>query len=512
MSLPEDTEPAPLAPPAPPAPPAPSAPPPRDPLRDLLLAAVYAAPEDDDPRLVYADKLLEQGDPRGELVMLQLARARGTIDGEGPAREAALLADEARVEAWGQPLSAAGRCTFERGFPAAIELHRGAKVLPDDPAWATITTVRGISEVSEQVARRLCELPGLRSIEVLPLQLLEELCRTPRRWTRVGAEGPRAPSAEAFAALPELRELSLEVPGRYGAVDLPRALERLHISAGALPELDLGRLPRLVELRLAFRYAEPIAIPPWLQRLVIDSRGPLPQIAFARPSGLESAVLRGDRLAAEALRELASLEELTLSVNQLTGVLDGLPRLRRLSLYCARGVEPDALARLARLEELQVTGASADRAPRLDGLPLQILEWRGLPLAQLPDGLPLRRASVDMPETLGELEEFVARHPILERLELTHLRADPEAELERSSDGPWRSLAARLERSGIRHLHLRAHDQELTLVRDAGGHLSRLHLAGTDFRIAEHLARALARVTSIESAAELPPSLAQLVR
>src|SRR5262249_20747125 len=37
-----------------------------------LLAAVYAAPADDAPRAIYADWLQERGDPRGELIALQL--------------------------------------------------------------------------------------------------------------------------------------------------------------------------------------------------------------------------------------------------------------------------------------------------------------------------------------------------------------------------------------------------------------------------------------------------------
>ena len=39
-----------------------------------LLAAVFAAPDDDAPRRVYADWLLERGDPRGEFIQLQCAR------------------------------------------------------------------------------------------------------------------------------------------------------------------------------------------------------------------------------------------------------------------------------------------------------------------------------------------------------------------------------------------------------------------------------------------------------
>ncbi|MEZ4237102.1 MAG: TIGR02996 domain-containing protein [Myxococcota bacterium] len=34
-------------------------------LDERLLDAVRAAPDDDAPRLVYADRLLERGDPRG---------------------------------------------------------------------------------------------------------------------------------------------------------------------------------------------------------------------------------------------------------------------------------------------------------------------------------------------------------------------------------------------------------------------------------------------------------------
>src|SRR6185436_17673072 len=39
--------------------------------RDALLQAVLAAPDDDAPRLVFADWLLERGDPLGEFITLQ---------------------------------------------------------------------------------------------------------------------------------------------------------------------------------------------------------------------------------------------------------------------------------------------------------------------------------------------------------------------------------------------------------------------------------------------------------
>src|SRR5206468_162610 len=47
---------------------------------ERLFAAVAAAPDDDEPRHVLADHLQELGDPRGELIALQLS-------GKGPKRQ-----------------------------------------------------------------------------------------------------------------------------------------------------------------------------------------------------------------------------------------------------------------------------------------------------------------------------------------------------------------------------------------------------------------------------------------
>ena len=48
-----------------------SPPPPRSPLESAFLRAVLADPADDAPRLIYADWLDEQGDPRGEFMRVQ---------------------------------------------------------------------------------------------------------------------------------------------------------------------------------------------------------------------------------------------------------------------------------------------------------------------------------------------------------------------------------------------------------------------------------------------------------
>src|SRR5215216_4626617 len=80
-----------------------------------LLAAIRAAPDDDAPRLVYADWLDEHGQPeRAEFIRVQCALARR----DSPAlrrREAELLA--AHHDAFAGQLAAPHlRFRFERGF------------------------------------------------------------------------------------------------------------------------------------------------------------------------------------------------------------------------------------------------------------------------------------------------------------------------------------------------------------------------------------------------------------
>ena len=84
-----------------------------------LLAAIRAAPDDDAPRLVYADWLDEHGQPeRAEFIRLQCELARAN-DPSLRRREAELLA--AHHDAFAGPLLAPGfRFRFERGLPVAF--------------------------------------------------------------------------------------------------------------------------------------------------------------------------------------------------------------------------------------------------------------------------------------------------------------------------------------------------------------------------------------------------------
>jgi uncharacterized protein (TIGR02996 family) len=82
-----------------------------------MVDAIVEAPDDDGPRLVYADWLTEQQRPLGEFITLQVQRARGRVSKEARAREDELLASH-RKELLGpfDAVVARSGLRFERGF------------------------------------------------------------------------------------------------------------------------------------------------------------------------------------------------------------------------------------------------------------------------------------------------------------------------------------------------------------------------------------------------------------
>jgi uncharacterized protein (TIGR02996 family) len=101
-----------------------------------LLAAIRAAPEDDAPRLVYADWLEEHGDPaRAEFIRIQCMLERLPYGGARSRRlrerEAALRT--AHEQAWLQELPAWARhhAEFRRGFVEALRFCRAADWLAE---------------------------------------------------------------------------------------------------------------------------------------------------------------------------------------------------------------------------------------------------------------------------------------------------------------------------------------------------------------------------------------------
>jgi uncharacterized protein (TIGR02996 family) len=145
-----------------------------------LLPAVLAAPDDDLPRLVYADALEETGNSsdiaRAEFIRVQieLTRTPGRVD--LVAREAALLA--VHGEKWLAPLRAKGEALesksthgqFRRGFvevvwmPAKIFIRRALSLFVQSPARELRVTQISVADL-----RALCDCAYLTHLKVLDL-------------------------------------------------------------------------------------------------------------------------------------------------------------------------------------------------------------------------------------------------------------------------------------------------------------------------------------------------------
>ncbi|MBX3226939.1 MAG: TIGR02996 domain-containing protein [Labilithrix sp.] len=162
-----------------------------------LYADVYANPAEDAPRLVLADALLERGDPRGELIMLQFARRDGTLGPEGALREKELLKKHGKewlgplapVVSWGKGYA---QSTFERGFlaDADIILSVGKKLalVLEEPSWGVVERLLGSwrEDVLDGVPTLLLHAPlnALREVE-LPARGVKRLAERGRVFARV---------------------------------------------------------------------------------------------------------------------------------------------------------------------------------------------------------------------------------------------------------------------------------------------------------------------------------------
>src|SRR5580704_11727592 len=93
---------------------------------DDFLQAILDDPDDDAPRLIYADWLEERGDPRGEFIRVQCELAPlGPTDPRRPeleTRETALLAKHRIRFVRPIPQGVVWCCTFRRGFLDCAEL------------------------------------------------------------------------------------------------------------------------------------------------------------------------------------------------------------------------------------------------------------------------------------------------------------------------------------------------------------------------------------------------------
>ena len=155
--------------------------------RDLeaLHAAVYAAPDDDAPRAVLADALQDAGDPRGELIALQLREHAGDATSEMRERARALVRKHGKT--WlGELRPITYRAELRRGFLYELELAgkwstKKWDVIAHDPALGTVEKLVHGQATGKVVAMLL---PGVlassvRSLEVDDDDLWAVIAATP---------------------------------------------------------------------------------------------------------------------------------------------------------------------------------------------------------------------------------------------------------------------------------------------------------------------------------------------
>lgn len=271
-----------------------------DKLAEELLAEVYAQPQDVEARLIYADRLLESGDPRGELIILQCSGGEAPPSKEQRQREKELLAKHG-VEWLGDlaPVLLKTGLVYKRGFVDSCIFKTKNRVqaerLIGHPAWST---VRSITVNSNWNARReidrllldpvmmsLREIHGYTSPELFrglclsrkerPLTSLmhDQLRISPRiswsasaGWTELPPEGPAFDREEQLCltecpGLPNLRYLAL-----YGWGRIPPRYLRWFLNGKLAQRLETLHLANHVSF-----------LPAWLEELADH---PLPELVF----------------------------------------------------------------------------------------------------------------------------------------------------------------------------------------------------------------------------------------
>ena len=357
-----------------------------------FMAQILVDPDDDRPRLVYADYLMHHGDPRGELIAVQCALARhaATCEDVGPLeplvrRERALLDTygkawtldaETRLEYWGQ-------FGFRRGFIETLTFNGGyarthERVREAAPLLRSLA-VAGLDDLAGSSALEGIEELTIRS-GFPKLRELHDLAASPHiaRLRRLGFvyANPSQKELFTFVSLPlQLDELSMGFYGEpfYGRLMLEQIAKTPH-----------RRSLRTLRIR-------------WLRRLgIVRELGPaLPNLETLH---LENADLSADDLHAivAAFPKLVTLDigdnEARIEKLDLPGLLASAPSLRRLRF-----------SRLGLTDEHAIALAGSPAAARLVALDLStnhIGDAGALALTNSPHLANLRRLGLEA-NTIG---------------------------------------------------------------------------------------------------------------
>lgn len=237
-----------------------------------LEAAVFAHRDDVPAHRIYGDWLQQQGEPRGELVVVQAERLEHPDDDALKAAETTALEKAAPSLLGSLAAMDATKATFRLGFLHAMRL---AVAYDDDLAdealleyfleldearWVRELAIGSLevdtgeldfSETIERLAAAADRLPSLESLFVGDFD--SEACEL--SWSELGDASP------LYAAFPKLKALKLRA-GRLelGRIELPE-LERFSIETGGLDRASLERVtkarwPKLRSLSLWFGQEE----------------------------------------------------------------------------------------------------------------------------------------------------------------------------------------------------------------------------------------------------------------
>ncbi|MDQ3341158.1 MAG: TIGR02996 domain-containing protein [Myxococcota bacterium] len=248
---------------------------------EQLLRSVYEAPDDDGPRVVLADALIERNDPRGELISVQLRLAQDPTDRALKTRERELLA--AHAKGWLGELAPIlmADVRFERGFLAACKVDNSqldrVRKLVGHPAWSTVRAIEGsaliaLDPVMRSLEKLVFEQSNARSHEGLPDAWRDLLVETPRQLVELQYESMHK-ERQWLDTVEGRREVDVsdqsEIDALCACATLPK-LRRLGLRDN--PILYIGKLvhaPVLDRLeQLSFIYERN-------NRFVVERRSPL---------------------------------------------------------------------------------------------------------------------------------------------------------------------------------------------------------------------------------------------
>ena len=245
-----------------------------------LLAAVLAHPDDDGARHVFADALIERGDPRGEFITVQceIARRGGKeTKATKPLWNRFRALHSRHSGKWAKSLRALGKRTtwqFHRGFVRRLRVN----VAPPLGPLADLLTVEPVTELVAEYPplawlRSALALPGAERLRRLAIlytdtphatnlaRLFGTVSLPHLAHLRIGLFGDKPVSTLATTArLPALRHLAIG-GGGYGVDLTATGVAALASSALAaqLTVLELGRTtmtPALVAIVTGMKQLE----------------------------------------------------------------------------------------------------------------------------------------------------------------------------------------------------------------------------------------------------------------